>query len=579
MTSEHPRAVRIVNNLNIREAVGLLLHPMIEVDEDTDLDASHFGGPSIRTMIADYGIRFFCLHSAPEPGTTARTLERLQEVARTTGSHLPLVFSTDPRHSFMETLGATHSAQGVSQWPEPIGFGAIADPDLVQEYANIVRQDYLAMGIRMALHPQVDLATEPRWARQAQSFSSDANVTSVLLEAFLHGLQGEGIGPESVAATVKHFPGGGAQLDGEDPHFPYGREQVYPAGRFEDHLSPFRTAIAAGAAAIMPYYGMPVGLRLHDEEIEQVGFAFNKQIITGLLRDELGFTGVILSDFGLVTDMEVAGKPFPARAWGVEHLTRVERVLKMFDAGIDQLGGELDAPLILRAIERGLISAERVRESATRLVSLMIKLGVVDDNAPETGGLQLPRSGDVERAEQAQGQAMTVLTNGAGGEPLLPLRGKQQVHLVGVSESALPEGWTVAEVNQADFAVIRLPAPYEPRDDYFLESGMQQGSLCFSDVQIREVQELTQKLPTVVVVTLTRPAVLAPFETCAASLIGEFGVSDSVLLRVLSGRAAAKGRLPFDIPRSMDAVRASAPDAANDTADPVFRRGDGLSLN
>ena len=247
-------------------------------------------------------------------------LGRLQEIATSHGSRLPIVFSSDPRHSFLQNMGATHRADGVSQWPEPIAFGALGDPDLVRDFARIVRDDYRAMGIRMALHPQVDLTTEPRWARQAQSFGADPVLTSRLLTAFLEGLQGPEIGGDSVAATVKHFPGGGPQLDGEDPHFAYGREQVYPGGRFEDHLMPFRAAIAAGAAAIMPYYGMPVGLTRNGMAIEEVGFAFNRALITDLLRDELGFDGVVLSDFGLVHDAVVFGKPFPARAWGVEHL-------------------------------------------------------------------------------------------------------------------------------------------------------------------------------------------------------------------------------------------------------------------
>ena len=243
------------------------------------------------------------------------------------------MFSTDPRHSFVQNDGAAHRAQGVSQWPENLGLGAIGDADLVRRYATIVRRDYLAMGIRMALHPQIDLTTEPRWGRQAQSFGADPTETGRLVTAFLEGLQGDDLGSESVAATVKHFPGGGPQRDGEDPHFPYGREQVYPGGRFDDHLEPFRAAIATGTAAIMPYYGMPVGLTLDGEPVEEVGFAFNKQIISGLLRDQLGYDGVVLSDFGLVTDMEINGKPFPARAWGVEELTPIERVAKIFHAG------------------------------------------------------------------------------------------------------------------------------------------------------------------------------------------------------------------------------------------------------
>ena len=81
---------------------------------------------------------------------------------------------------------------------------------------------------------------------------------------------------------TKHFPGGGPQKDGEDPHFPYGREQVYPGNNFDYHLIPFEAAFAAGTAQIMPYYGMPVGTPL-----EEVGFGFNQDVITGLLREKL----------------------------------------------------------------------------------------------------------------------------------------------------------------------------------------------------------------------------------------------------------------------------------------------------
>jgi beta-glucosidase len=154
---------------------------------------------------------------------------------------------------------------------------------VVRQFADIARQEYLALGLRAALHPQVDLATEPRWGRQMQTFGQDAASARSFVVAYLRGMQGEALGPASVACTTKHFPGGGPQQDGEDPHWPYGREQVYPGGRFAEHLEPFVAAIAAGTSAIMPYYGMPVGLEPDGEQIERVGFGFNRQIITGLL--------------------------------------------------------------------------------------------------------------------------------------------------------------------------------------------------------------------------------------------------------------------------------------------------------
>ena len=113
------------------------------------------------------------------------------------------------------------------------------------------------------------------------------------------------------------------------------REQVYPGGAFELHLKPFEDLIAAGTRQMMPYYGMPVGT-----EYEEVGFGFNKSVITGLLRDRFGFDGLVCTDWGLLSDHKIFGDPFPARAWGVEHLSPRERMKKVIDAGVDQFGGE-----------------------------------------------------------------------------------------------------------------------------------------------------------------------------------------------------------------------------------------------
>ena len=92
-------------------------------------------------------------------------------------------------------------------------------------------------------------------ARSARTPSSPAR----LVAAYIRGFQGDELGPTSVACMTKHFPGGGPQLDGEDPHFPYGKEQVYPGGSSSTTCRPFEAAFAAGTAQIMPYYGMPVG--------------------------------------------------------------------------------------------------------------------------------------------------------------------------------------------------------------------------------------------------------------------------------------------------------------------------------
>ena len=173
---------------------------------------------------------------------------------------------------------------------------------------------------------------------------------------------------------TKHFPGGGPQKDGEDPHFPYGREQVYPGGKFELPPEPFEAAFAAGTSQIMPYYGMPVGT-----EYEEVGFGFNKAVITGLLRERYGFDGIVCTDWGLLTDAEIVGEPFPARAWGVEHLTAAERVQQGRSRPASTSSAARRCPeLIVELVEPGASAEARLDESARRLLREKFVLGLFD---------------------------------------------------------------------------------------------------------------------------------------------------------------------------------------------------------
>ena len=282
----------------------------------------------------------FNVHALEDATMAARWHNALQALAEQTPHGIPVTVSTDPRHAFIENAGVSFTAKAFSQWPEPLGLAALRDADAVREFGDIARQEYRAVGIRAALHPTLDLATEPRWARQAGTFGQDPDLVTELGVAYLKGFQGDTLGPESIACTSKHFPGGGPQKDGEDAHFPYGREQVYPGGRFADHLKPFPPMIEAGTAGMMPYYGMPVGLEIDGEPIEEVGFGYNRQIVTGLLREKLGYDGVVVTDWELVNDNHVGDQVLPARAWGVEHLDPHGRMELILHAGADQFGGE-----------------------------------------------------------------------------------------------------------------------------------------------------------------------------------------------------------------------------------------------
>lgn len=572
----------LLSQMTLEEKAGLFFQTVIGINPDGTLaeEPGEAGGGSTDEFVNGLKMNHFNIHQAPaDPAAFAEWHNRLQELAAATRLGIPVTISSDPRNSYSDNPLAALFAGAFSVWPEPMGLAAIGDEATVERFADIARQEYTAVGIRVALHPQIDLATEPRWSRALQTFGEDVELASRLGAAYIRGFQGETLGHDSVATMTKHFPGGGPQQDGEDPHFAHGREQVYPGGEFELHLKPFEAAFEAGTSQIMPYYGMPVGT-----ELEEVGFGFNKSVVTGLLRERYGFDGIVCTDWGLITDGEIMGEPFPARAWGVEDLSPRERVKKVIDAGCDQFGGESCPELLIELVRDGEITEDRVDASARRLLREKFVLGLFDH-----------RFVDVERAkrvvgsaefmaagEAAQRAAITLLVNrehtdatGAAA-PTLPLGRGLKLYVEGIAPEAAAEyGEVVASPAEADVAILRLAAPFEERPTFF-ENFFHSGSLDFPEERLAHVREVAAAVPTVVDVFLDRPAILAPIVDEVAALTGNWGASDRALLDVLTGAATPQGRLPFDLPRSMAAVEASRPDVPFDTADPLFPHGHGL---
>ena len=568
----------LLAQMTLAEKAGLFFQAMITMAPDGSLTGGDpvFGLPSTDEYVNGRLMNHFnILGAAPSPEAMATWHNRLQELAASTRLGIPVTVSSDPRHSYTDNPLAGLAAVCFSAWPEPLGLAAIRDEALVERFGDIARQEYTAVGIRLALHPQIDVATEPRWSRQLQTFGEDAELTARLGAAYIRGFQGRVLGPDSVATMTKHFPGGGPQLDGEDPHFAHGREQVYPGGQFELHLTPFEAAFAAGTSQIMPYYGMPVGT-----DLEEVGFGFNKGVVTGMLRERFGFDGVVCTDWGLINDAAIMGDPFPARAWGVEHLSPRERIVKVLDAGCDQFGGEACPELLIDLVRSGEVSEARLDVSARRLLREKFVLGLFDQPYVDVAkaGQVVGSVEFVAAGLAAQRASLTLLTNRAdgAGAPTLPMRTGLRLYVEGIRpEIAGQYGTVVTDPVQADVAVLRLQAPWEPRTTTF-ENFFHSGSLDFPDDEVAHVCEIAAVVPTVLDVFLDRPAILTPFVDEAVAIVANYGASPTALLDVLTGADQPRGALPFDLPSSMAAVEANLPDVPFDTADPLFRFGHGL---
>ena len=557
------RVEDLLARLTLEDKAGLLFQPMATIG-DFDQQGP-FGSPSF-TQLLERRINHMNILYAPSARAIAEWHNAIQLAASRTPLGIPVTVSSDPRHSFSNNPRTAMMSGPFSQWPEFLGFGALNDPELTKSFADTVRREYLSTGIRVALHPQVDLATEPRWARASGTFGESVEVAAQLGAAYVRGLQGGVLGADSVSAMVKHFPGGGPQLDGEDPHFDYGREQVYPGGAFALHLAPFRAVLAAGASQVMPYYGVPIGT-----EYEEVGFSFNRQIVTGLLREQLGFDGIVCTDWGVLSQT----------CWGVEHLTYEERMIKALDAGVDQFGGEAQPAVLVGLVNAGRVSEKRLDLSVRRLLREKFVLGLFDHRRFVDAEVVVVKSPeDQEMALAAQTAAQVLLVNGEGAAHL-PLSGQPKLYVEGIEPEAFL-GWAdiVDSVGEADVAVVRTVAPWEQRGQPCdMEFWFHAGSLAFPEDQLGHLREIADAVPTIIDVYLDRPAILGPLVDLAATVTVNFGAAPEAFTRMLFGAAEPQGRLPFDIPSSMADVEASRPDVPFDTVDPTFRFGDGLRFH
>ncbi|MFF2952002.1 glycoside hydrolase family 3 protein [Kitasatospora sp. NPDC057965] len=519
--------------------------------------------PSGDHLITERGLTAFGMTMVPDARSMAEWNNHVQDLAAASRLGIPVTLASDPRHGFTTNPATAFAGGGFSVGPEPIGLGATDDPELVGEYTALIGRELRAVGIRVAIHPMADLATEPRWARISGTFGEDPERVSRIIAAYIRGLQGERIGPDSVACMTKHFPGGGPQHKGEDSHFAAGRSLAYPGGAFEQHLRPFEAAFEAGTAQIMPAYAIPAGSGL-----TEVGANFNHDVITGLLRGKYGFDGVICTDFNAITGMEIPGVvSLPPRHWGVEELSVPEQVAMTLHAGADQLGGETDPELILGVVRSGAVTEARLDESVRRILRDKFRLGLFDDPYVDVEAAVALVGAPAGRALGRKVQAASLVR--LAGQPLTG----ERIYVEGVdAEVAARYGTVVERPEDADVAVVRLATPYEKREG-LLEQHFHTGTLEFEPAEAARIVALAGTVPTAVVALLERPAVLTPLAPHAALLVGEFGAADEVVLDAVFGRAPMTGSLPFDLPRSDAAVEASREDVPFDTKDPLFVAG------
>lgn len=345
------RAEDLVSQMTIDEQI-----PILFLDRyDTSYKADKTNGISDYVYsILDAGVRGICTPFAYK--SVDKTVEYVNAM-----------------QSYVEALPfgipvQQHGELGVSlttSWPKSLAFAATFDPALADAYAKIVSKEYRAIGVSMTMTPQIDISAEPRWSRIVDTYGEDPMLVRDFAVAFTNALQSTydadgndtGWGTESVTATVKHYPGDGSGESGRESHNFYGKYAVYPGDNLDTMLIPFKACfdlpgLTEAAGAVMPSYSIGIdedGEALGDEKVAS---AYSSYKLTDLLRDELGFKGLITSDF-IIVEKNPQAPMMSVRNWGVEDMTAAERRILALKAGLNQFAGEAMVESLREAYELG----------------------------------------------------------------------------------------------------------------------------------------------------------------------------------------------------------------------------------
>ena len=525
---------------------------------------------------------------APQPNTPrgwADTLQKLEELGRKSlPGGVPAVFGTDAVHGVNNVPGAT-------LYPHNLGLGAAFDPALTQEIAKATAQDMRAMNMDWDFSPVADLGRDPRWGRFYETFGESPWLVADQISAAVTGLQSGG-----VAATLKHFVGYGSPSLGRDR----ADAEISQRALHELYLPSFEAGIRAGAMAVMANSGSVNGIPVHA----------SRNLLTDLLRGELGFKGLLVSDWNDIDRLVTVYKT---------HADLVKATADSVNAGIDLYmvpnNVEKYEAALKEAVDSGLVTQARLDEAALRMLTFKTQLGLMDAGPTGSGVLADHKA----LAKRAAAETLTLLEN----DQALPLK-KGRVLLTGPAmDSAAIQlgGWSVnwQGVNNAGYvpkvstlaAALKASAPAgvsvsalpDSKREALLkaaanaetvvlalgeapaaESQANNPNLALPDDQIQLLRDLLGTGKPVVLVLMAGRPILLPEELqnrlaafVMAYLPGSQG--GAALADALYGRAGFPGRLPFTWPGSLGEAGLTAdrpPEGAGEAPLPLYPLGYGL---
>ncbi len=601
-----------------------------QLDESGTLDDAPFNGktifgeqhlPGTTELIQKWFARHLILRANPTPEDLADWQNQLQAVAEECGHFVPVQVVSNSRNENGELVFGMNDAAGIfAAWPGTLGIAAAirgTDLSVIDDFADCVRREWNAVGLRKGYMYMADVVSDPRWQRSYGTFGEDPCLIRDIFERMIPEIQGspEGVTTDGVAMTVKHFPGGGARENGFDPHYRMGQWIVYQTeGSLEKyHIPGFQAAVEAKASSIMPYYAKPAAAKSQPQkdkrgekmEMEPYGFAYNRPFIQGLLREQMGFQGYINSDTGIVHNM----------SWGVEMLDEAERIaFAVNNGGVDLISGLFDNERGRQAYERALngyydthpvpegfqkeqlvLTDEALNRAVACTLTEMFALGMFENpyREPSEAARVIAYPKDWENAMDIHHKSVVLLKN----DGVLPLKeealAKKKVYArcfhknpeaaKAATESLQKELAGSVELTEryeeADYAILLLTpssGAYFSATPGYLELDLcEEKEVVNVDddgrptsethrettlAEVGEIQAIAENLhkrggKVIANVNVTLAWEVGNVEPFCDAFLAGFDTYASAVLDVIFGRFAPVGRLPLTLPRN-DAVLA-----------------------
>ena len=498
----------------------------------------------------------------------AMRTNEIQELSESSELGIPVIFS-------MDTEAGAAFVKDATFLPYEINQGAAGDAELVTRLNEVLKEELMAVGVRMALSPDADLITDPRWGRNQECYSEDVETVETMIATAVKALQGEnGLDEHSVMATVKHFPGAGAQTDGVD-----GSPLTISEDSIDLHLAGFRAAIEAGVAAVMPYGYSTVpylGGDAVDNSADQ-----SAAVMTDLLRGELGYEGIIQTDWGLnFVGAANAGADVLGGAG-------VRSTAQLVDGVDEALLTDACRRILIAKFQLGLFENPYVDEDAAEaIIGSEAHKAVAKEAAAKSFTLV-----KYENAASLAGQSFIV-----AGELASDVRclnsgwtAKEPVEIAGTSILAALQEKAGADNVTYITSVGEVPADLNGVTAVVVvgeKSGTHDpawgaATLEFPQEQVELINALDKAGANVVaVVVMNRAYVLTPIAEAADSVLVVYrpGVTcgAEAVADCLFGETAITGRLPFQIPASMEQVLAQREDMPKDIENPLYEYGFGI---